>query len=496
MVASYAVKVDWSGNGDFAGTGEVVTSRVLARSTIRTAVGRDTARNLAPSGVGTASFVLNNRSRDYSPDNGSSPLTGLVGPGRLCDISAVGPPGSTSYGIYRGYIDGFDLDPGFAERSVSLSALDALGRFSGVPVSVPLQRGIRTGDAIGKVLDAFGWTGTRDLDAGVTTIEYFWLDEVDAMTALQDLVTSDGPPAILYIGPAGEVVFRDRHHRLTRSASLTSQATLSDTGAEPKHSEPFGYDAGFQDIVNTITWDIETLIPEVGAESVWQADAPIIVPAAGSVSFFAQTGDLIDLTVGAPTFITYTSTADFSFSAFTDIGGTTFQLTFTGTGTEAVVSNLQLFGRPIRPAVTSRVSSTDSASITKYGKRTWDGGVPPWAGPYDAAAIAGLIVGMRGTRTPSVVLTLKSGGKGTAYDTRLTQQLARDLSDRVTVVEAQSGVNRPGFIERIEHDIDWNSLLHTTRFFVDTAGTDSSTAATLFRFDTTGQGFNQGKFAT
>lgn len=493
MVASYSVKVDWSGNGDFVGTGETVTGRVLARTTVHTEYGRDSGRNLAPSGVGKASFVLNNRSRDYSPDNGSSPLTGLVGPGRLCDIAAVGPPASTSYGLFRGYLDDFDLDPGFSERSVSLSAIDALGRFTGLDVSVPLTRAIRTGDAVNKILDGLGWTGGRDIDAGVTTIEYFWLDEVDAMAALQDVVDSEGPPAILYVDPAtGAIVFRDRHHRLTRSASLTSQATLRDSGAEPKHSDPFGYNAGFQDVVNDIVFDVDVRTVQP-LQTVWESETPLQVPALGTATILVR----LDDPVTNQFVVTWSERvgASVSLTGIGDIGGTTLLFTFTGGASAQIIDDITLRSQPIQVTSTVRVTASDATSISRYGQRSWDRGVP-WAGRYDAAAIASLIIAQRATRTPSLVLTVKSGGKGTDYDTRLTQQLARDPSDRITVVEGQSGVNRDGFIERIEHDVDWNSLTHTTKFYVDTAGTDASSAPTMFRFGVAGQGFNQGKFAT
>ena len=77
------------------------------------------------------------------------------------------------------------------------------------------------------VLDAVGWTGPRDLDLGATFVHWWWLEEVDAFTAVTDLVSSEGPPSIAYVGPDGTFIFRDRHHRLLRAASLTPQATFT-----------------------------------------------------------------------------------------------------------------------------------------------------------------------------------------------------------------------------------------------------------------------------
>ena len=39
--------------------------------------------------------------------------------------------------------------------------------------------------------------------------------------------STEGPPSIAYVGPDGTFIFRDRHHRLLRAASLTPQATFA-----------------------------------------------------------------------------------------------------------------------------------------------------------------------------------------------------------------------------------------------------------------------------
>jgi len=59
-----AVSVDWDGDGEFTDAGGDVSARVLARPGVAVQRGRDQARQLSPPMAGSASLVLDNRSRD------------------------------------------------------------------------------------------------------------------------------------------------------------------------------------------------------------------------------------------------------------------------------------------------------------------------------------------------------------------------------------------------------------------------------------------------
>lgn len=131
--------------------------------------------------------------------------------------------------LFRGHLEDFDLQPDISSRSVSIGGLDGLARFREVNVSSALFAGIRSGRAVHEVLHAIGWpVDKRDVDTGGTQIAWWWEEGTDALTALERIVASEGPGALITMGPSGEVVFRDRHHRLLRPASIASQATFRD----------------------------------------------------------------------------------------------------------------------------------------------------------------------------------------------------------------------------------------------------------------------------
>ncbi|MBM7788848.1 carbohydrate binding domain-containing protein [Tenggerimyces flavus] len=131
--------------------------------------------------------------------------------------------------LFRGHLEDFELNPDINNRSVTLGALDPLAKLREADVSTALFSGLRTGDAVHKVLDAIGWDANkRDIDAGASILPWWWEEGTDAYAALERLVNAEGPPALVTVDSVGRLVFRDRHHRLLDAASIASQTTFRD----------------------------------------------------------------------------------------------------------------------------------------------------------------------------------------------------------------------------------------------------------------------------
>ena len=82
-----------------------------------------------------------------------------------------------------------------------------------------------------------------------------------------------------------------------------------------------------------------------------------------------------------------------------------------------------------------------------------------------------------------------------ANDKRLTQQLARDLSDRVHITDTETGLNADFFVEQISHATSGTGRVLTTTFGCEKA--DATRPANVFVFDDATNGkFNTGKFGT
>lgn len=486
MAATYKLYIDWKGNGSFVDAGDDLTARVLdQRTPLAVRYGRDQSRQLSPTSPGELNFELNNISKDYSPENTSSPLAGYVTSGR--HVQLVATNGTSSTVLYDGYIDDFDLKPGINDRSVPMSCLDALGRLKGVSVTTPLYQGLRTGDAVGLVLDAVGWpTAARDIDAGATYMPFWWLDNTDAFDALLNLADSEGPSALVTVDAAGRIVFRDRHHRLTRSASLTSQATWRSSGTEPCLSDPITYNHGWKEIINTISMDVPIRQIDTDPSVVWSAGGVLTLNSgdtlnvsAGSSSPFINaivpvSGTDFNLVSGSVTVSLSQTSGQSTTIVLTSVGG-------------AVVQNLQLRAQAIQ-APTVTITATDTQSAQKYGPKSLDSSrLPTWAAQYDAAAIFALIIGKRAERLPTLQVTMRGAG-GAA---RLTECLIRNLSDRVHLTESLTGLDSDCFIEQIAHSVGQGGTEHVTTFGVEKA---QVIPTNVFTFDTSGQGFDQGVF--
>jgi hypothetical protein len=464
VAATYRVYVDWDGDGTFAAAADDVTDRVLDNvSPVTMRYGRDQARALSPTSPGEASFVVNNRSRDYSPENTGSPLAGKVLPGRQVKVTATSA-GST-YTLFQGQLDDFKVQPDYGQRYIDATCLDPLGLLVGVEVSTGMYAGIRTGDAVHRVLDAVGWPADlRDIDPGATVMPWWWLDDVEAFTALSQLADSEGPSALITVDSQRRIVFRDRHHRILDSASLTAQATWRSGGVEPTFSTPADYNHGWKEIINSVRFDVPLRAP--GALGpVWTAEG-IITVADGETVTIAAKGTSPFFGALVPEQDTdYTLLAGTITVALTRDSGESTGVVIQAVGGTAQIDGLQVRAVALNTATTAVVTAEDSTSIASYGRRSLpDARSPVWAGPHDARAIAQLILAKRADRVPTISVTFPGGNPS-----RLAQQFGRNLSDRVRVIESHTGLNADCYIEQISHTIGQGGLQHSTTFGLEKA---------------------------
>jgi len=469
--------------------GEDVSARVLDPPGFSTRYGRDRDRALSPMAAGEAAFQLDNRSRDYSPDNSSSPLVGKVKPGR--EVQRKATMSGLDYGMFLGHIDEFDVLPGIENQLAQISCLDPLARLRGIRISTPMYHGIRTGEAINIILDAAEWpAGKRDIDIGVSYLPWFWLFDAVAYDVLQQVVDSEGPPALATVDAEGNVVFRDRHHRLLRAASTTVQATFRDAGFEPMFSDPAVYDHGLRDIVNTVSFNVPLRKPAPHPTVMWS----------NSTHLRITDGEIRGIRV---------SSSKPFVDAITPVAGTDYKLLsgsvnvwlsadsgqlltvfIQAVGGTALVDDLQLRAFELVTDATVQVFDFDAGSRKEHGRRYWPSPRDPvWASLPDVDAIADIILGHYVDRLPAIVITLRSVHHSSGTDVRLLQQLSRDLSDRVHIVEAQTGLDDDCFIETIGHSV--GDLEHATVFGCEKA---PDPVAGVFRFDTAGAGFDDGLF--
>lgn len=204
--------------------GEDITCLVYNEGGISTNEGRDIPRALASVAPAETSFSFTNLNRLYSPNNPASVLYDITATNSPVQIRALFE--GRFYILYNGFLDDFVIEQTQPDLSIiSISAIDVIGKLASTTISTQLYQNIRTGEAIGIVLDEAGWpSGKRKLDYGSTVLDWWWEDNVNALEAVNKLIRAEGMPAIVYTDDVGDFVFKDRHHRYISPFSLESVA--------------------------------------------------------------------------------------------------------------------------------------------------------------------------------------------------------------------------------------------------------------------------------
>jgi hypothetical protein len=502
-VRGYGLFVDWSRHGTFANALEDVTSYISDDTNIEMIWGRARAGEMAA--VGQLTFGLRNDGRWFSSENTSSPIAGRILPGPEARASYTHPSTGTITTFLAGQLDDFAVDPHAADRRFSATVLDGWGVPGAEKLATAVHTGKRTGELIGVVLDAIGWTGPRDLDAGATVVDWWWEDGTDAATAVQRLVQSEGPPAIAYV-EAGTFVFRDRHHRLTRAASQISQGTY--THVVPALSGPAGqlriaadtftFDHGLKNITNSVTFEVQQRVPG-NPTQVWSSETPIALGANESQTIVAQATDPF---INAQTPMPYQFNSDGAIGSgeYGLLGGGPVTITLSRTSGQSTLitiaagasgaylyDGIRLQATPLPVARTFQVTEEDAASIGTFRRQSWADPVP-WANVFDARAIAQHIIAIYATPRPTVTFSIDN-----LDATALAQILARRVSDRITVRNDPIGLNADFMIEGVAHSIrKLGKLPHRLTLRCEIA--EPTQPANAFTFDVAGKGFNDGAF--
>jgi hypothetical protein len=507
---TYSFAIDWNGDGQFTassamlmlglmGSGGVDEATQDLISDVSITYGRDQDRQLNPAAVGSASFSLVNVSRKYSPEWTASVLYGTLEPARAMRGQVTW--GGSTFPLFSGRIDDYNVKADMGDRSVDFTFLDALNDLSRINLSTEVFQALRTGEIINVILDEVGWTAGRHLDLGATIVKHWWADGTDALSAITDLVKSEGSPAIAYVAPDGTFVFHDRHHRIQNSTSTTAQAIFSqpavydcdapDDLGNYDFTPPFSYAHGWRDIVNSVTFDVTERVTDENFTAVWTTEDSITLTSGQTTTVEISTSDpfLDAITPENLADYTYTGSGTPVIQLSRDSGAST-RISVLASGGTVTVNNLQLRARAIVVKRNLKIHREDSGSISQHGERAYPDAAP-WANANDADAIAGAILVRYAERRPTVDLRVV-----TQDPVHFLQIVTRTVGDRIHIRNDEMGIDDDYFVERITHSITrfnqpGHFPVHSVIFGCEKATVQSSNP---FRFDVRGAGFDQGIF--
>lgn len=477
--------------------GDDLTSQITSGITIT--YGRDQSRQLNPAAVGGAAFTVINVDRTFSPDVVTSVLYGDLEPAQQA-AGTVQWNGDV-YPLLTSRMDDYNVRADMTNRTVDFTFLDGMNDLQNIKLSTSVYKALRTGELINIVLDFAGWTGPRDIDLGASLIPYWWIEGTDALSAITDLVKSEGPPSVAYQAPDGTFVFRDRHHRLRRTEStgvqaVFSQPVLMDCTSPPvtgdlNFTAPFTYTHGARDIINSVTFEVSDRVEDADLTAVWTQEDQISLSNGESTVIQASGSDpFIDAAVpvaGTDYILGGSGTASITLSR---TSGQSTVMTILAVGGNLTISNFQLRARAITVQKSIKVSRVDADSITRHGEKAYPDAAP-WASANDADAIAGMILLHYARRRPTVQLRVT-----TSDPAHFVQCLTRTVSDRVHITYGEMGIDDDFFVESVQHAISRLNQTGKPPVHAITLGCerDLVRSSNPFTFDKRGAGFDQGTF--
>ena len=487
-MGSYTLLVDWNNDGDFTDANDDITGDTLSLSWSR---GRDYASALQGRSVaGKLSAVLINTAGKYSPSNTSSALTGDIVPGRSIQLQAGS--GSFPYTFPVAFNDGVRwqgkldrIKPAPASRgrkTATLTAFGTLGYLNQFETQLASQTNRRTDQAVGDILDDVGWDAAddRDLDTGLTTISRFWMSRKKAIDALR--LVEEAEAGFVKESKSGQIAFENRHHRITQTASTTSQATFSDADGATHTFEQISQTDPLSTIINHVeatarTFDTASVAvlwthPETGSAS------PTLAPGESKV-FVAEfpNPDSANNAMEVNAWTTPAATTDVLANSASGGGGTNLTgdltiaaaktaermeitLTNSATGSDAFITKLQARGTAVSTKNPCIVRAIDTTSQSSYGERKYVAKTKFIPTTSEAQDWCDYQMAIYGSPIEILAMTIPASAQG-----NIGQSLTRDLSDRITVTasnDSKLGISADFFIESEKHQVSAGGKEHST----------------------------------
>ena len=245
--------------------------------------------------------------------------------------------------------------------------------------------------------------------------------------------------------------------------ATTSQGTFNDTGNSGIwHRQPFGYNAGLKGVINQAVVPVNVRTPAAFAP-VWQYGSTLVIAPLATAQFTVRASGADIFTAAAvPAAVTdFTVTVGgVSSVTLSRTSGPSTTIAITAGSNGATLTGLQLRAQAITKVVYSIPNTIDtSASIAKFTSRPYTRTIWPEIDPNVAQDFANAIASTYQNPRATISITIDN-----ANDSLASHVFSREISDRITVVETQTGLNRDCYIERIGHGITAAGKKHEAVF--------------------------------
>lgn len=444
----------------------------------------------------TATMLVNNVTKDFSPEYASGAYYGNLQPGRAVKITST--YASVTRTMYVGWIA--MVTPTFNSKGDRTASIECNGWFERAQrfeSRIPLQIAKRSDEVIAAILDSSdilppGFTGFWILGKGLlgtstllsSVDSYFTFDngdvtfayagDWDAGTTVHDAITQT-------VGREAGRFFQKRdgtlqfYRRLHFPTSTTVAATFSDGMTALDYS----YGA---ELSNVVVTHYEPRSVGTAGTVLATFAAEVLAPAASYVDVILDfTTQDAGATIAATTLITPLANTDYTANSLADGSGTNLTanvtasitvtnassatIRYTNSGVDAyLLATSQLRGTPLTKFNTQDYIATNETSLLAYGKLAFDvAGVQDTLA--DATSLGDYQLSLRKDPVAKITTCAWAG-----WNTSLTAQvLTRTIGDRITLHETQTAANGDWFILGERHTVSAND--YQCAWVLENAGT-------------------------
>lgn len=520
MPTTWTIAIDWSRSGDFNGTNDDVTSRVISANWFLGM--RKPYQDIADDSM--LELVLDNSDKRFSPENGSSRITGYLAPFRPVRVQSN--DGTTTRTHYFGWIESIEPQPNqYGEQQVKITCAGPMQFFKAVETDVEIQENKRTDEIIDVLLDEVpippilvdsAIVGDADGTVGTATVRRVKIEREPAFGSSVDTVLAQEGQAVLtiagdnwirqspdndesrpqtfnvyhaikdvaaaergrfFFNREGQAVFWNRHQLLT---DKTVQATFDNSMTELEYNF-----AGLDEFKNDIRVTCHPrAVSANNNELLWMfdvedAEAIRIPPKRGRRVKFSYKNDSGNRIAARDVHV-----ADVNYGPYDDpsTGGNenTTRVYLKPKANGGVIRlragdipitkipYIEVRGQTITDYGQMEAVAEDQLSITRYGRRTLRLNLPAVDNITAAESIAEFERYRRKEPLGKVAsMSLVSHGKN-GGDKHI-DQLVRQIGDRIRVIEEQSGHTGEYFIIGEAQRLSDSATLLETTWYLESA---------------------------
>ncbi len=417
--------------------------------TFRISRGRDD--ELGAVKMGTATIVLDNFTGRFTPEYTAGPLYGNLENLRRMRVRATWS--AVTYDLFYGYIT--RIQPDVKAKTVTIEAADLFITLANHELNLAGVANQRVDQRVADILGDVGVAaGDQVLSTCHTTLPFAHWRNVDALSAIQEAVDHE-LGGMFFMRGDGKAILHDRHFR----ALSSSAATFTTPG-------DIDYDRRQDNVYHRVVLQAGSFENGVAGSQIWSYSPLPLALAPGEVlklnpNYNTPASNVTTPVSGTDWIANRASdgsgldeTALVASSGFQDFsGGATWTLTNNAAVT-VYLTKLQIRGTPKGIAADLReISRTASGGVGVYKTKTFKRSYPLITDKILLGDFADYIVTHYNAPQPMLSVILRPD-----TDATLTQMLARDLDQRVTVVDTaqpyRTNVNGDWFIESIEESCD------------------------------------------